>query len=126
MQRTKGKPEGAAGAAAAPAAAAAVQQSGPNHILFVENLPDSANEAMVGMLFQQFTGFKEVRLLLPRVWPPCPGLCPHCVCMRLQMHCRRSGQVLPSLSAGVHRPACLAPPNTAAPQHPAPAWLPLH
>ena len=57
QQRAKAKPD----AAAAAAAAAAGQPRGPNHILFVENLPGTANEAMVGMLFQQFTGFKEVR-----------------------------------------------------------------
>jgi U2 small nuclear ribonucleoprotein B'' len=58
----------AAAAAAAPAAAAAAA-SGPNHILFVENLPDSATDMMVGMLFQQFTGFKEVRMV-----PNRPGI----------------------------------------------------
>ena len=46
IQRTTNKP-----AAAAPSI---------NRILFVENLPPSTNEAMLGMLFQQFTGFKEV------------------------------------------------------------------
>jgi U2 small nuclear ribonucleoprotein B'' len=56
----QGARDRAAPAAAAAAAPAAGQQRGPNHILFVENLPPSANEAMVGMLFQQFTGFKEV------------------------------------------------------------------
>lgn len=53
-KKAKAEPAAAAG----PAAAAAAPTS--NHILFVENLPDSANEAMVGMLFQQFAGFKEV------------------------------------------------------------------
>lgn len=33
----------------------------PNKILFVENLPNGTNEAMLSMLFQQFPGFKEVR-----------------------------------------------------------------
>lgn len=32
----------------------------PNKILFVENLPEGTNEAMLSMLFQQFPGFKEV------------------------------------------------------------------
>jgi RNA recognition motif-containing protein len=71
MQRTKEKPEAAA-------AAGAGRDRGPNHILFVENLPESANEAMVGMLFQQFTGFKEVRRLLvgllPVAWFSCKGM----------------------------------------------------
>lgn len=35
----------------------------PNQILFVENLPDQVNEMMLSMLFQQFPGFKEVRLV---------------------------------------------------------------
>mmetsp|Transcript_33808 Transcript_33808/g.74169 ORF Transcript_33808/g.74169 Transcript_33808/m.74169 type:complete len:243 (-) Transcript_33808:718-1446(-) len=35
----------------------------PNAILFVENLPDQVNEMMLSMLFQQFPGFKEVRLV---------------------------------------------------------------
>ena len=35
----------------------------PNPILFVENLPDQVNEMMLSMLFQQFPGFKEVRLV---------------------------------------------------------------
>lgn len=61
----KAAPAAAAPAAAAPAAApaAAAPAGGPNHILFVENLPDSATDMMVGMLFQQFTGFKEVGAL---------------------------------------------------------------
>ena len=33
----------------------------PNKILFVENLPEGTNEAMLTMLFQQFPGFVEVR-----------------------------------------------------------------
>ena len=35
----------------------------PNPILFVENLPEQVNEMMLSMLFQQFPGFKEVRLV---------------------------------------------------------------
>lgn len=35
----------------------------PNQILFVENLPEQVNEMMLSMLFQQFPGFKEVRLV---------------------------------------------------------------
>eukprot|EP01098_Paradermamoeba_levis_P006525 TRINITY_DN2703_c0_g2_i3.p1 TRINITY_DN2703_c0_g2~~TRINITY_DN2703_c0_g2_i3.p1 ORF type:complete len:193 (-),score=57.60 TRINITY_DN2703_c0_g2_i3:225-803(-) len=35
----------------------------PNKILFVENLPDLCNEAMLGVLFQQYPGFREVRLV---------------------------------------------------------------
>merc|ERR1712226_497470 len=35
----------------------------PNEILFVTNLPEETNEMMLGMLFNQFPGFKEVRLV---------------------------------------------------------------
>jgi len=35
----------------------------PNNIVFVENLPEQVNEMMLSMLFQQFPGFKEVRLV---------------------------------------------------------------
>jgi len=37
--------------------------AGPNPILFVENLPAEVNEMMLSMLFQQFPGYKEVRLV---------------------------------------------------------------
>jgi len=35
----------------------------PNQILFLTNLPEETNEMMLSMLFQQFQGFKEVRLV---------------------------------------------------------------
>jgi len=35
----------------------------PNKIVFVENLPEQVNEMMLSMLFQQFPGYKEVRLV---------------------------------------------------------------
>jgi U2 small nuclear ribonucleoprotein B'' len=35
----------------------------PNKILFLTNLPDETNEAMLTLLFNQFPGFKEVRLI---------------------------------------------------------------
>lgn len=35
----------------------------PNKILFLTNLPEETNEMMLSMLFQQFPGFKEVRLV---------------------------------------------------------------
>uniref|UniRef100_A0A8P0TF39 U1 small nuclear ribonucleoprotein A n=1 Tax=Canis lupus familiaris TaxID=9615 RepID=A0A8P0TF39_CANLF len=35
----------------------------PNHILFLTNLPEETNELMPSMLFNQFPGFKEVRLV---------------------------------------------------------------
>lgn len=35
----------------------------PNAILFLTNLPEETNEMMLSMLFNQFPGFKEVRLV---------------------------------------------------------------
>ncbi|XP_076003879.1 U2 small nuclear ribonucleoprotein B'' [Genypterus blacodes] len=35
----------------------------PNFILFLSNLPEETNEMMLSMLFNQFPGFKEVRLV---------------------------------------------------------------
>lgn len=35
----------------------------PNQILFLTNLPEETNEVMLQMLFNQFPGFKEVRLV---------------------------------------------------------------
>lgn len=35
----------------------------PNQILFLTNLPEETNEVMLSMLFNQFPGFKEVRLV---------------------------------------------------------------
>jgi len=35
----------------------------PNQILFLSNLPDETTEIMLSMLFQQFAGYKEVRLV---------------------------------------------------------------
>eukprot|EP00005_Dracoamoeba_jomungandri_P003262 CAMPEP_0174251684 /NCGR_PEP_ID=MMETSP0439-20130205/1424_1 /TAXON_ID=0 /ORGANISM="Stereomyxa ramosa, Strain Chinc5" /LENGTH=251 /DNA_ID=CAMNT_0015332057 /DNA_START=26 /DNA_END=781 /DNA_ORIENTATION=- len=35
----------------------------PNKVLFVQNLPEEANDMMLQMLFQQFPGFKEVRMV---------------------------------------------------------------
>lgn len=48
-------------------AQAAIQSSNaeqpPNQILFLTNLPDETSEMMLCMLFNQFPGFKEVRLV---------------------------------------------------------------
>jgi U2 small nuclear ribonucleoprotein B'' len=38
----------------------------PHHILFAENLPPATSESMIKMLFEQFPGFKEVRLIEAR------------------------------------------------------------
>lgn len=35
----------------------------PNKILFVQNLPEASTAQMLSMLFQQFPGYKEVRLV---------------------------------------------------------------
>ena len=35
----------------------------PNEILFVQGLPEATTAAMLSMLFQQFPGFKEVRMV---------------------------------------------------------------
>ncbi len=35
----------------------------PNTILFLSNLPDETTERMLSMLFSQFEGFEEVRLI---------------------------------------------------------------
>ncbi|BHF81768.1 hypothetical protein SprV_0802490200 [Sparganum proliferum] len=42
---------------------ASIPDQPPNKILFLTNLPDDANEAMLGMLFNQFVGFREVRMV---------------------------------------------------------------
>ncbi|KAK7490152.1 hypothetical protein BaRGS_00018674 [Batillaria attramentaria] len=53
-----------AAAAATPAAPApAIPEQPPNQILFITNLPEETNEMMLSMLFNQFPGFKEVRLV---------------------------------------------------------------
>ena len=41
----------------------------PNSLLFVQNLPPDANEIMVSMLFTQFQGYKETRMI-----PGRPGM----------------------------------------------------
>lgn len=40
-----------------------VAEQPPNMILFLTNLPEETNEMMLSMLFTQFPGFKEVRLV---------------------------------------------------------------
>lgn len=49
--------------AAAPAREAAAP---PNKILFVQGLPETSNSDMLTMLFQQFPGLKEVRMVEAR------------------------------------------------------------
>uniref|UniRef100_A0A1B6DUX3 RRM domain-containing protein n=1 Tax=Clastoptera arizonana TaxID=38151 RepID=A0A1B6DUX3_9HEMI len=40
-----------------------VPEQPPNQILFLTNLPDETSQMMLSMLFNQFPGFKEVRLV---------------------------------------------------------------
>ncbi|XP_032926133.1 U1 small nuclear ribonucleoprotein A-like [Catharus ustulatus] len=40
-----------------------LSENPPNHILFLTNLPEETKELMLSMLFNQFPGFKEVRLV---------------------------------------------------------------
>ncbi|XP_031621540.1 U1 small nuclear ribonucleoprotein A [Contarinia nasturtii] len=54
----KKKTPGAADGATNPTA-----EQPPNQILFLTNLPEETNEMMLSMLFNQFPGFKEVRLV---------------------------------------------------------------
>jgi len=42
---------------------ASIPEQPPHHILFLTNLPEETNEMMLSMLFNQFPGFKEVRLV---------------------------------------------------------------
>ena len=39
------------------------EQLPANKILFVQNLPDTTTASMLSMLFQQFPGYQEVRLV---------------------------------------------------------------
>jgi len=52
----------------APKASATVSAgvSDPNRTLFVENLPNEATDTMLSMLFRQYPGFQEVRLIAGR------------------------------------------------------------
>ena len=47
----------------AAAAQGRVGDAPPNQILFLTNLPEETTEMMLSMLFNQFPGFKEVRLV---------------------------------------------------------------
>ena len=64
-QARKDKKTRQAAEAGTPAAAmtASLLNDVPNKILFLTNLPEGTEESMVQMLFQPFTGFKEVRLV---------------------------------------------------------------
>ncbi|XP_055901056.1 U2 small nuclear ribonucleoprotein B''-like [Biomphalaria glabrata] len=47
----------------APPSISAIPEQPPNQILFITNLPEETTEMMLCMLFNQFPGFKEVRLV---------------------------------------------------------------
>jgi len=47
----------------AAAAAAAAGPSVPSNTLFAEGLPEDCNEMILGMLFQQYNGYQEVRMV---------------------------------------------------------------
>ena len=70
--------------------AMSADQLPPNKILFVQNLPEASTSQMLSMLFQQFPGYKEVRLvegrpgiafveyeneMQVRILPPNPPIC---------------------------------------------------
>lgn len=59
----KKKKASAAGAEFGTAAITNPAEQPPNQILFLTNLPEETNEMMLSMLFNQFPGFKEVRLV---------------------------------------------------------------
>jgi len=79
-EKRKRDPPAAAGAGApAPAGARALEADGPSpkaaragdaaanktpsNVLFAQALPDDCNEMMLSILFQQYAGFKEVRMV---------------------------------------------------------------
>ncbi|GAB4813644.1 hypothetical protein N2152v2_000690 [Parachlorella kessleri] len=61
--RTEAEPAKAQAAKPAAAATEAVDVGAPNRVLFLEGLPEATTEAMLTMLFQQFPGYKESRLV---------------------------------------------------------------
>ncbi|NXD46606.1 SNRPA protein, partial [Copsychus sechellarum] len=40
-----------------------LSENPPNHILFLTNLPEETKDLKLSMLFKQFPGFREVRLV---------------------------------------------------------------
>ncbi|KAK2496808.1 hypothetical protein MC885_018626 [Smutsia gigantea] len=67
-QETPSSKKAVQGGAAAPVVGSVqgpvpLSENPPNHILFLTNLPEETNELMLSMLFNQFPGFKEVRLV---------------------------------------------------------------
>jgi len=63
LKKKSKKPKAGATAGGAVANQGGVDNAPPNQILFLTNLPTETNEMMLSMLFNQFPGFKEVRLV---------------------------------------------------------------
>jgi len=63
LKKKSKKPKAGAAAGGAVANQGGVDNAPPNQILFLTNLPTETNEMMLSMLFNQFPGFKEVRLV---------------------------------------------------------------
>merc|ERR1719162_1869649 len=63
MESKKAKKRAAKAEAAAQGRGGVGGDAPPNQILFLTNLPEETNEMMLSMLFNQFPGFKEVRLV---------------------------------------------------------------
>merc|ERR1711935_298543 len=63
MESKKAKKRAAKAEAAAQGRGGVGGDAPPNQILFLTNLPEETNETMLSMLFNQFPGFKEVRLV---------------------------------------------------------------
>jgi len=62
-KKPKANAGGGTGGANAGGQGGGVDNAPPNQILFLTNLPQETNEMMLSMLFNQFPGFKEVRLV---------------------------------------------------------------
>lgn len=62
IKRTQ-KPDGAAAAGGGGGGPAASGSAPPNKLLFVQNLPEATTGQMLTMLFQQYPGFMEVRVV---------------------------------------------------------------
>merc|ERR1711983_171252 len=63
LKKKSKKPKAGAAVGGAVANQGGVDNAPPNQILFLTNLPTETNEMMLSMLFNQFPGFKEVRLV---------------------------------------------------------------
>ncbi|KAK9841967.1 hypothetical protein WJX81_001657 [Elliptochloris bilobata] len=66
MNRSKTKGAAPAGGAAAQAGVGATGEAPPHNILFVENLPEATTSNMLSLLFNQYPGYKEVRMVEAR------------------------------------------------------------